>query len=82
MARPVSTYRPMHPPLDIQLIVDQHQHRSGTPIAGRVIVTVDEPLSCKQLAIALQNTSRLLDDKGEVVLEQDFPKVRAVELVV
>ena len=79
MARTVSIYGPMHPPLDIQLIVEQHQHRSGTPITGQVIVTVDEPLSCKQLAIALQNTSRLLDDRGEVVLEQDFQQTLVVD---
>ena len=65
----------MNTSLDIQLIVNQHQHRSGTPIEGRVLVTVHEPLDCKQLVIALQNTSRLLDDDGEVVLEQDLKEI-------
>jgi len=69
----------MNTHLDIQLIVNQHQHRSGTPIEGRVLVTVHEPLDCKQLVIALQNTSRLLDDDGEVVLEQDFQQTLIVD---
>ena len=69
----------MNPPLEIELSVNRHQHQAGSSIDGNVLVTVHESLHCHQLAIALQNTSRLLDDQGEVVLEQDFQQTLIID---
>ena len=69
----------MKPPLEIKLTVNRPQHRAGSPIDGNLLVTTHESLHCHQLAIALQNSSCLLDGQGEVVLEQDFQQTLIID---
>jgi hypothetical protein len=69
----------MKPPVEIELRVDQHRHRPGELIEGQVVVTVNQAVQCQQLAIALQNTSSLLDADGNVVLQQDHGQTLIID---
>ena len=69
----------MKSPLEIELTVNRHPHQAGSPIDGNLLVTTHESLHCHQLAIALQNSSCLLDGQGEVVLEQDFQQTLIID---